>query len=160
MLLIEAKRIVSAEDYTALHSKAIDAIKSAHLGGQITKILITGDPLLEKKDFKISRRRIAQRIRDGSIRLISPEDTKERAETSDETESIVIGHIADILKKEPKEIHPDDDFFNDLGGSSLEYFALIDRLREALGAEAPIETEQTLSTVREICQYIKTGKSI
>ena len=59
------------------------------------------------------------------------------------------------MQKEPCEIHLDDNFFSDLGGSSLDYFALIDALKEVFDFEMEYEEEKILSTIREICEYIK-----
>ena len=62
--------------------------------------------------------------------------------------------FAQALQKEPNEVGLDANFFSDLGGSSLDYFALVDLLKESFEVEFEYEEENILATVREICDYI------
>ena len=53
------------------------------------------------------------------------------------------------------EIGVDEDFYADLGGSSLNYFALVDILRSQFGVELDITDEVQLVTVKDFCKYIE-----
>ena len=49
----------------------------------------------------------------------------------------------------------EQDFFSDLGGSSLNYFALVDILKASYGVELDITNETGLVTVKDFCKYIE-----
>ena len=49
------------------------------------------------------------------------------------------------------------DFFLDLGGTSLDYFAMVSELQKEFGIDFPAQGERSLNTLKEIYDFIKAG---
>ena len=65
--------------------------------------------------------------------------------------------MAAALGKEPEDVGARADFFLDLGGSSLDYFALISALRAEYGVDFPTEDGSSLSTAEALAAYIRSA---
>ena len=52
-------------------------------------------------------------------------------------------------------IAPDAHFFYDLGGTSLDYFSMIAAIQGEFNVGFPTAAGQSLTTVREICRFIR-----
>ena len=61
------------------------------------------------------------------------------------------------MNRREDEIAFDADFFLDLGGTSLDYFAMLTKLRDEFEAPFPLE-ETGLKTVRSIADYVRREK--
>ncbi len=98
----------------------------------IKKTWFTSDALMDEKEIKISRAKVKQGIAQGTIRLfstveeITAEDTANDSELKKKLRSI----FAQVLDVPETEITNTGHFMKDLGGSSLDYFALISQLGE------------------------------
>ena len=67
--------------------------------------------------------------------------------------------FAEALGARPEEIGPDADFFLELGGTSLDYFALREELKAELGSSFPLESA-ALHTVRQFADYLRSHREI
>ena len=138
--------------FDALHK----AVSDANLDKLITKIVITSDPLMEKGDFKISRKKIRKKYIDGGFTVVEKNKTSEHIEeVSSKLEREIIELIAAALEKDASEIGPTDNFFLDLGGTSLDYFMLLDSVRAKYSVE--LSENSTLYSARDFCDHIKTS---
>ena len=66
--------------------------------------------------------------------------------------------FAEVLKTSSDKIDVKANFFSDLGGTSLDYFALMDMIKSRFDTDLPMNDGKTLSTVEELCDYLKTKK--
>ena len=81
--------------------------------------------------------------------------------TEDETDELTLAlkaAFATALSRNEEDIPESADFFLDLGGSSLEYFAMVSELSQKLSLSFPTENGKTLSTVREFRDYIRKNQ--
>lgn len=154
-LLLHAKGCYTAEKTKAVLDAAANALRQAKLENEITKILVTSDPLLQGNDFKISRKKLARRLQNGEIRLLSPEKTDYETARS-ELEKEVCACFAKALNKPLAEISLDSHFFTDLGGTSLEYFTLVDAVKTEFAVGLPVQDGKTATTPREVCEYLNS----
>ena len=159
VLLISSKRCFSADDYNAVYASATQAIKACKLEGEIQKIAVTCDPLLEGNDFKVSRQKIAKRYAQGEFRLLTAESELSE-EVLSRLETDVQAMVASVLGKSPEEIGVTANFFLELGGTSLDYFALADEVKSKFNATLPYENGETLATVKAICQFLKNNGDV
>ncbi|MDE6411903.1 MAG: non-ribosomal peptide synthetase [Clostridia bacterium] len=114
------------------------------------KIVLTTDKLIEGNDFKISRKKLAERYEAGKLRVVDLDDPEGFVEHAlSELEENVRLCFAEALSLRVEEISLDGNFFTDYGGSSLDYFALVDKLAR-FGIDLNSK-ESTPATVREIC---------
>lgn len=65
--------------------------------------------------------------------------------------------IADVLNVDPKEITMETTFTDDLGADSLDIFQIIMGIEEEFEMEVPPEKAETITTVEEAVELIKTA---
>jgi len=131
------------------------AIRNANLENEIKKIVLTPDPLMDVNEFKISRRRVAMKYSDGGFRVINlnnPDD--DISEMISELECEVRECFALALERSVEEVSPTASFFVDLGGSSLDYFTLLNLIKAKFNLSTPISENEGLYTVRDFCGFI------
>ncbi len=155
-LLISSKVCYSREKTKKLIENAKKALADLNLQAEIHRISITPDPLLEKDDFKLSRRKIKERYLGNTMSLVNGDAIDKKVDT------LLVGLDADIrrifaevVQADESSIDPDANFFTDLGGSSLDYFILADEINTAFGIDIKAAGGKTLLTVNEICNFIK-----
>ena len=65
--------------------------------------------------------------------------------------------IADVLNVDPEEIRLDSTFQDDLGADSLDVFQIIMGIEEEFGIEVPAEEAETVTTVEDAVNLIKSA---
>ena len=154
-LVVSIPPCFSVEKLNEITESVKLAVRESNLEGEIKKIVLTHDSLIEGKEFKISRKRISERYSNGSIREINTQCADEHMQkTLSELELSVRECFATALEKSPEEISPTASFFIDLGGTSLDYFSLLNLIKSRFNTIAPIDESERLYTVRDFCEYI------
>ena len=124
------------------------------LTGRLKRIVTVEDELMDAEDFKLCRARLARDFAAGRLT-----EAKIAASAAAGPEDPCYGHVLELfataLGMQPEELGPDTDFFLDGGGSSLDYFALISRLREEYSVECPTENGESLSTPLALYSFIR-----
>ena len=110
-------------------------------------LYLTVSPLLLPDDFKISRKRLAERLAHGELR---PAGREAALESRSELTDALIRLFARALDREPEGIFPQSNFFFDLNGSSLDYFSLLSSLQDAYGFTLP-DGQEAPATVEDFC---------
>ena len=93
-------------------------------------------------------------LKDGGI-VPFDADAKTAGEEDEKLTAAITRHFAEALRRAPEEIAPDAHFFYDLGGTSLDYFAMISAVQGEFSVGFPTTAGQNLATVREICRFIR-----
>jgi acyl carrier protein len=138
--------------YTELESR----LKATKLSESVKRIIFTHESLLVPGEFKLSRRKLADRIDAGELRGFDPRLIDEHiAELSDGIEREIAACFAEALSKDVSQITADADFFRDLEGTSLDYFALLGFIKSRLGVDIISGSEARLSTVKAFADYIR-----
>ncbi len=158
VLLVPVNPWASAEELEALRAETAARIESAGLRGEISKLALVPGPLLLPDEFKLNRIRLARAWDSGALKEIDL-DAHREAERGDELIQRITACFAAALGTQPEEIGPDADFFLELGGTSLDYFALREELRAALGADFPTEGAE-LHSVRQFADYLRSHREI
>ena len=129
-------------------------LAEAKLSGEVKRIVMTHEPLLRAGEFKLNRRKIAERVDLGQMRVFDPHKIDEHvAELVSGMEAELAACFAEALGKDSSEIGVEDDFFSDLNGTSLDYFALLGLIKSRLGIDIISNGEVKLSTVKAIAEY-------
>ena len=158
VLIASAPACFSGERVNELVSALTEAIASAGLANEIKTLALTPDPLIEGSEFKVSRKRVAARYARGEYRIINRDDSKDHITMMlSDLEADVRSCFATALEKQVDDISPDASFFLDLGGSSLDYFMLLNLLKSKYGIALPSSDEEKLYTVRDFCNFITKG---
>ncbi|MBQ9756110.1 MAG: non-ribosomal peptide synthetase [Clostridia bacterium] len=154
-LIISARGCFSPETLKSIYSDALSSLQSARVHDEVKKVIITTDKLISDDDFKVSRKKIAKRLQNGEFTVINPAKIEEYSqELFSSLEKEIRSCFAEVLQKEESEITLDGDFFLDFGGSSLEYFALIELIKERFDVDVIALQQANKTTVREFCAYV------
>ena len=155
-LIVSIVDCFSSERLHKYYEQVVERLRQNHLNDEIQNIVITSDKLLASSDFKLSRKKVAKRYAAGEYRIVDLKDTAAHIEYMlTELEEKIRQCFAEALQINADEIGVDEDFYADLGGSSLNYFALVDILRSQFGVELDITDEVQLVTVKDFCRYIE-----
>lgn len=135
------------------------ALSESKLDRVISKVCLTSDALMDATDIKISRRKVRQKYLAGSLRIIDRERVSEHIDNViSELENDVKECFASALECDASSICSNDNFFRDLGGSSLDYFGLLEILKNKYAIEITESAKEHLFTVHDFCEYIKKAK--
>lgn len=149
VMLARIENCFSADKMRAVSSRVSAELLKRQV--VVNKIVLTTDPLIEGNDFKINRKKLARRYEAGELHTVDFNDLEGFAERAlSWLEQNVRECFAEALGLRAEEISPDGNFFTDYGGSSLDYFALADKLAR-YGIDLTKNKESTPATVREIC---------
>ena len=157
-LIISAPNCFTAEQYDTIHASAIEALRNAKIDNLIKHIVITPDSLLQENDFKISRNKISKRFAQGRYTILDPQDSVAFDKKLSALETEIRDMFAEVLKRPSDKIDAKANFFSDLGGTSLDYFALMDMIKSRFDTALPMNDGKSLSTVEELCHYLKAKR--
>ena len=156
VLLVSIDRFTSAERFAGIDAEAKALIADAELSGEIGEIKYVSEPLMRDDEFKLNRRRLARELADGTLALYDAARVGDGE--LDALEGEVRRFFAVALERDEEQIAADADFFVDLGGTSLDYLAMISRLGEEFGVAFPEEAGKGLNTVRGIAEFIRRSE--
>lgn len=155
-LLASVNRYVTAEQLEAADGQLKAQLAQNNLTGQIGKIAYISDSLLMGDEFKLNRRRLLSDYQNGRLHPVTPQTQADGAQDA------LMLHLrqmtAAALDIDVAAVAPQSDFFADLGGTSLDYFALIAKLQEDFGLPFPQSDGDTLHTVQALYDYIKENQ--
>ena len=141
----------------SLYETLQNAMAEKKLDKVINRICFTHEPLLGAGEFKISRKKIADRVKNGVIRVFEVSELDARAdEMLEGIESDIRECFAEVLGKDASLILKDSNFFCDLNGTSIEYYALLGAIKSKLGVEIVSSDALKLATVSDFAAYIQS----
>ena len=156
VLLVSVSPELTTAELQDLLRSATERIADADLAYEIRKIVLIGEPLLQPNEFKRNRLRLARDYQNGALAVLDPAAPRDAA--ADELVQQVLRCFADALNRRPEELSQDADFFLALGGTSLDYFAMLAAMQEDFGVEVPMDDPQ-LRTARRIAAYLRAHQS-
>lgn len=156
-LLICHPGCYSVEKVHSLLREAGEELKRLNLHKEIRSIKITPDELAAG-DFKLNRKKIAKRCIEGSIHCLDGSDTHRQVQgVIGRLEKQVCALVAASLDRKEDSVGLQEDFFSDLGGSSLEYLLLADSIFRHYGVDIKTAGGRSLHNAGEICDFISGG---
>jgi len=157
-LVIQVKGCYSAGSVRSVIAEAKEKLREMKLLGEVGSVVVTPDSLIDKDDFKLSRKKIVGRILSGELTLIDEGNADESVNKAlSGLEGEVIGIFSEALRLSKEEIGVNCDFFTDLGGSSLDYFVLSDLIKERYGVDVKSVEGKSATTPKDICDIIVNG---
>ena len=155
-LIVSVNKFISKERFEALDKELKKKLSDMNLSSEIRKIIYTDDRLLIADEYKLNRIRLKNAAENNEFHILSPSTMTE--DEKDELTLALKAAFATALSKPEEDIPESADFFLDLGGSSLEYFAMVSELSQKLSLSFPTENGKTLSTVREFRDFIRKNQ--
>lgn len=149
---LPASRIEEIVDYFSKVNNSLDS------SFKIRKLYFTQDPIQSPGAIKVSRQFLLREISEGRISLKEPDELVNKV--YEDVNPLVLGKvkelISEILVIDPKTIDDHSNFFNDLGGNSLDYFSLVNSIEKEFLIEIESENETVAaSTPYEIASFIE-----
>lgn len=154
VLVVQVNSFATEKKLDEIRKQAEEELSRLSLAGSVRTVMLTNTPLLRENDFKINRRRIAEALENGKLSLLTEIDAAARR-SEDALFCRMRAIFANVLGKEESEIGDDMHFFFDLGGSSLDYFAMVTAVRNEFQVSFPATADGSLSTVKEFCVFIQ-----
>ena len=146
----------SAERLTAIYDGLKNRLAQLNLQDVVKQIALTTDDLLSPTDFKVSRKKIAHKFNNNLFTLIDVKQAdKYVSEVLSTVEKKIIGCFAKVLEKNEADISMSSDFFTDLGGTSLDYFVLLDTVKSLFNIDMNRAKEERVSTPQAFYDLIK-----
>ena len=153
-LVVQVNSFATEKKLAEIRERAEAELTKLALAGSVHNVVLTDVPLLRENDFKVNRRRIAEALERGELRLLTELDVAAHR-NEDALYCRMRAIFAVVLGKEESEIGDDMHFFFDLGGSSLDYLAMVTAVRNEFNVSFPTTSERSLSTVKEFCEFIQ-----
>ena len=154
VLLVAVHPFTSGQKLEEITSRVKALIAAAGLSGEIRRVAFVAGPLMQGDEFKLNRLRLTRDYEAGRLPLLDPAARREEA-VRDELLQRVITFFAAALDKDVSQIAADADFFQDEGGTSLDYFAMISRMQEEFCIDFPTDGEAGLHTARQFADFIR-----
>ena len=155
-LLASIEYCFSAEKLQSVYKGLKQKLAENNLQDEVEQISLTTDELLGAGEFKLSRKKIADRYAAGGYVLIDIQNADGYVEGAlSVLEEKIRKCFATALQIDEKEVGMHSDFFTDLGGSSLDYFVLLDTLKTELHLETAITEDVKLSTAQDFYELIR-----
>lgn len=154
-LVAEISPYCGGNRISSMRSEIASRIAALGLSGSVNEIVLTTRRLIGEKDFKISRSRVACRLAAGELCTVTADTAG-----GDESDTLITGKLrgifAEALNRDVAEIGFDDNFFFDLGGNSLDYFAMVSAVCSEFGIGFPSSDTASAATVRDVAKLIKS----
>jgi len=153
MMIVELPENITDEQKIDLMSDIDKGYSKLPAAYNIYKTYFTYDALNGSNGIKVSRAYVRKALDEGRIKLFdsidkAEKETSESADTKLKSELRVL--VADILDIDEKSISNNAHFFNELGGSSLDYFCLLGKIDEVYGIKLDFEPENFRYSIDDI----------
>lgn len=152
ILLVSVPKFLSENRLNEIKKSINNTIDEINLTSQISKVIFTNDSFITDDDFKLNRLKVSDRFKNGQIKELSTNVVISGDES--ELNEIVKSYFKSALNLDG-DISIDSDFFVDLGGTSLDYFAMTMELQNRFNISFPNLFERKLNTIREISDFIE-----
>lgn len=157
-LVVQINRYFSKKKISSIKTQLFEIIKVNGFNSLIEKIYFTYEPLMLDSEFKLNRNKIKKRIASNDLKLIGIEAYEEEQSAENinpELRKRVMKLFSEVLEKEISESQCSQNFFFELGGTSLTYFQLVENIKEDFNVPFPIMDEQSIATVDEFCLFLQ-----
>ncbi len=157
-LIIGVSKYFSKHKIASIKEELFNIIKQNGYTSLIDDVCFTYDPIMTENEFKLNRNNIRKRIVSGELKLIYPEhfENEEHEENiNEELREKILSMFSDVLEKEILPSQCSQNFFFELGGSSLAYFQLVENIKAEFNVPFPIVEEQSIATVNDFCIYLQ-----
>ncbi|MBO5889521.1 MAG: AMP-binding protein [Clostridia bacterium] len=151
-LILEIGKWQPSAKLKEIELTAKKCLKEANFESEVNKIILTRTKLLEEKDFKISRTKIAKKLDAGLIESIEFAQNEQVDDVSD-LENEIIKIYKEVLG-DSVNVSVNDDFFTDLNGTSLEYFEIAVLIKDKFSLSESFFEGKTLNTAKQFANEI------
>ncbi len=159
-MIVSVPEAVSESQRERVFSKIYETNSSLPLQYKVTDVFVTEKPLPMVLESKVQRVLVIKDHREnpGDYARINLADYRDRSASDDERYALILSEvkmtIADILGKDVSEIGDDAHFILDLGGDSMSYFTLLDRLSAQYNVSFQVGGANVCTCASQFAAYI------
>ena len=128
-----------------------ERLKELNLLSEIKEVVLVGEDLIKGNEFKLNRKRLAEEYLSGRLNVLSLSEQEGEASLDGIERQVALCFERALGKAVAKS----EDFFVELGGTSLEYFTLMNYIQEEFDLTVPLSSDKRLITVNDFSEYIK-----
>ena len=148
--------MVKAEQITNEVKSCLDTLKKE--GYQINRVYYTFDDIANDNAIKVSRKLLERMLKNEEVKLedfsnFSSIVNSNKEDLNNEITNRLKKVFAEVLGKDIKEINDDSDFFLELGGTSLDYMALLLKIEQEFEIAISFN-KKSFSTIKEFYNYL------
>ncbi len=154
-LIISVDSHSGREAIEKIKAQATAKLATANLADEVKRIVLTTDKLINDGEIKLSRKKISIKYTNGEFNIVDIEKQGFDEAVLDAIYMEVRECFATVLEKAPEQIQPSDDFFLDLGGTSLDYFSLLSMVQQKFDIDDETLQEWSKTTVSGFVDGIK-----
>jgi acyl carrier protein len=156
---IHTPKFIIHKEIISVHEQ----LKKINYGILVRDFFVTFNPICKTNAVKVSRAMLKMWVNDGTVLLMpftdicaeSNEQPKEEPEFDSELIALIELSFKKALGKNQNEIiGAEANFFFDLGGTSLDYFMLINELSSTFNIQINLEKHNNLYSVAGVYKYI------
>ena len=151
VILVSAVKYLSHETRGRLVCEVKERLKELNLLSEIKEVVLVGEDLIKGNEFKLNRKRLAEEYLSGRLNILSLSEQEGEASLDGIERQVAMCFERALGKAVAKS----EDFFVELGGTSLEYFTLINYIQEEFDLTVPLSSDKRLITVNDFSEYIK-----
>lgn len=161
-LIVSVDKDIHVDYFPKLVQSLKDKLNELNMQFLSSQLLFTYEPLLKGDEFKLNRRRLAMEASNGTIAEISEnslcESSSHESEDSvPENDELLIALkelFAESLQRD-EDIDVNADFFEELGGTSLDYLSLLASIEERFDITMPETGERATNTVKDMYRALR-----
>ena len=151
ILLVAIDKLTSLKRMEEIKEELLSIINKNQLSTIIGQIVFVNGSLLEGEEFKKNRKRLLKDYMANSLSLF---DASKTNKNDDELTKKIEMLFATVLDKDVETVTKDVDFFTDLGGTSLDFYAVSEAISEEYHLSVYVNGNP-LSTPVKIANHIK-----
>lgn len=154
---------VSKQNYLVKAELISNEVKSClallkEKGYQIDRVYYTFDDIANENAIKVSRKLLERMLNNGEVKLedfsnFSSLISDKKEDLNNEITNRLKKVFAEVLGQNASEIADDSDFFLDLGGTSLDYMALLMKIEQEFEVAISFD-KKSFSTIKEFYNYL------
>lgn len=160
-LVISVDPKTDKRTFEKLEDELKERLRRLNVSFLTSELVFTGEELIKGDEFKLNRRRLSRDVENGTICRLELEDIKEALNgesddfvPKDDKLLITLKRLfAESLGKS-EEIDINADFFEDLGGSSLDYLSLLSSIEEEFDISMPETGDEATNTVADMYRVL------
>ncbi len=137
-----------------LEKEVWDALSRLPIGYPIQTVFVTTEPLAS--GLKLGREALRKRMMNGEFSVLLQKETS--ADEESETHRIVRNILGEVLGIEPDKIPANARLMNELGGTSLDYMAVICEIEAHFGIRLPIDGTEFGDSLNDFVRKIEEMK--
>lgn len=154
VLLVSVDRYLTSARAIMLERQINNRLSELKLNGMISRVCLIREPLMKGDEFKLNRIRLTEEYLSGSLKTIDTTKEEPVVVDMDIISSFVQKTIAEEACVAAGEIHTDTDIFAELGVSSLEYYSILNALKQEYDFDYPLAMEHSLRSVGAFKEFI------